>query len=74
MSLSANDNVLPTTTERTGITAICFKYFMYTKSLFITEGDVVTNYFSKRSKKYGLLTFFNYAKESVLPQRTKKGF
>nr|CAH7713697.1 unnamed protein product [Callosobruchus chinensis] len=55
VSLSANDNVLPTTTER-------------------IDGDVVSNYFSKRNKKYGLLTFFNYAKESLLPVRTKKGF
>ncbi|CAH1983271.1 unnamed protein product [Acanthoscelides obtectus] len=55
VSLSANDNVLPTTTDR-------------------IDGDVVSNYFSKRNKKYGLLTFFNYAKESLLPMRTKKGF
>ncbi|KAJ8951904.1 hypothetical protein NQ318_019883 [Aromia moschata] len=38
------------------------------------DGDVVTNYFSKRNKKYGLLTFFNYAKDTLLPVRTKKGF
>ncbi|KAJ8945808.1 hypothetical protein NQ314_009030 [Rhamnusium bicolor] len=55
VSLSANDNVLPTTTER-------------------LDGDVVSNYFSKRNKKYGLLTFFNYAKDTLLPVRTKKGF
>ncbi|XP_063906275.1 protein TEX261-like isoform X2 [Zophobas morio] len=41
----------------------------------VTEhnGDVVSNYFSKK-RKYGLLTFFNYAKESLLPLRTKKVF
>ncbi|KAF7268755.1 protein TEX261 [Rhynchophorus ferrugineus] len=55
VSLSANDNVLPTTAERSDI-------------------DVVSNYLSKRSKKYGLLTLFTYAKESLLPIRTKKGF
>ncbi|XP_060526232.1 protein TEX261 [Cylas formicarius] len=55
VSLSANDNVLPTIAER-------------------TDADVVSNYLSKRSKKYGLLTFFNYAKESLLPIRVKKGF
>ncbi|XP_018574149.1 protein TEX261 [Anoplophora glabripennis] len=55
VSLSANDNVLPTTAER-------------------IDGDVVSNYFSKRNKKYGLLSFFNYAKETLLPVRTKKGF
>ncbi|KAF2904801.1 hypothetical protein ILUMI_01366 [Ignelater luminosus] len=56
VSLSANENVLPTTTSER------------------MDGDVVSNYFSKRNKKYGLLTLFNYAKESILPQRTKKGF
>ncbi|XP_023011738.1 protein TEX261 isoform X1 [Leptinotarsa decemlineata] len=55
VSLSANDNVLPTSIDG-------------------READVVSSYFSKRNKKYGLLTFFNYAKESVLPVRTKKGF
>ncbi|KAK9693921.1 Transmembrane adaptor Erv26 [Popillia japonica] len=55
ISLSANENVLPTTTTDHG-------------------RDVVTDYFSKKNKKYGLLTFFNYAKESLLPQRRKKGF
>ncbi|XP_019866306.1 protein TEX261 [Aethina tumida] len=55
VSLSANDNVLPTTADR-------------------TESDVVSNYFSKRNKKYGLLTFFNYAKDTLLPVRSKKGF
>lgn len=55
VSLSANENVLPTVAER-------------------TDGDVVTNYFSKRNKKYGLLTLFNYMKESILPERSKKGF
>ncbi|XP_045467682.1 protein TEX261 [Harmonia axyridis] len=55
VSLSANDNVLPMTNDR-------------------TDGDVVTNYFSKKGKRYGLLSFFNYAKESLLPMRTKKGF
>ncbi|XP_044262605.1 protein TEX261 [Tribolium madens] len=37
------------------------------------DSDVVSNYFSKK-RKYGLLTFFNYAKESLLPMRTKKIF
>ncbi|KAG5896478.1 hypothetical protein JTB14_005859 [Gonioctena quinquepunctata] len=55
VSLSANDNVLPTSIDG-------------------READVVSNYFSKRNKKYGLLFFFNYAKESLLPVRTKKGF
>ncbi|CAG9857341.1 unnamed protein product [Phyllotreta striolata] len=55
VSLSANDNVLPTSIDG-------------------RDTDVVSNYFSKRTKKLGLLSFFNYAKESLLPVRTKKGF
>ncbi len=60
VSLSANDLVLPTQAERT--------------SLLGNDNDVVSNYFKKRGKKYGLLQFFNSAKEAVLPQRTKKAF
>ncbi|KFM80755.1 Protein TEX261, partial [Stegodyphus mimosarum] len=60
VSLSANENVLPTIAE--------------TRPLTSDESDVVTNYFSRRSKRYGLLSFFNYAKESILPQRVKKVF
>ncbi|CAG9835578.1 unnamed protein product [Diabrotica balteata] len=56
VSLSANDNVLPTSISEG------------------TDTDVVSNYFSKRKKKVGLLTAFNYAKDSILPLRTKKGF
>ncbi|KAF5273399.1 hypothetical protein FQA39_LY07416 [Lamprigera yunnana] len=55
ISLSANENVLPTIIQG-------------------TSGDVVSNYFSKQQKKYGLLTLFNYAKDSVLNRYTKKGF
>lgn len=55
VSLSANEYVLPTTTET-------------------RDGDVVTNYFSKKGKKYGLLTLFDYAKTSILPTQRKKGF
>lgn len=59
VSLAANENVLPTVAE--------------TRPL-LDDNDVVSNYFSRRGKKYGLLSFFNYAKESILPQRTKKAF
>ncbi|XP_015598854.1 protein TEX261 [Cephus cinctus] len=59
VSLSANENVLPTVSETTPL---------------IDNSDVVSNYFSRRQKKYGLLSFFNYAKESILPQRNKKSF
>ncbi|XP_013780078.1 protein TEX261-like isoform X1 [Limulus polyphemus] len=60
ISLSANENILPTVSE--------------SKPLLTEDSDVVTNYFSHRSKRYGLLSFFNYAKESILPQRMKKTF
>ncbi|XP_053681368.1 protein TEX261 [Anopheles nili] len=60
VSLSANDNVLPTSTnERT--------------HLLGGNDDVVTNYFSSR-KKMGLLSLFSYAKETLLPERNKKAF
>uniref|UniRef100_A0A182WF57 Protein TEX261 n=1 Tax=Anopheles minimus TaxID=112268 RepID=A0A182WF57_9DIPT len=59
VSLSANDNVLPTSNERT--------------HLLGGNDDVVTNYFSSR-KKMGLLSLFSYAKESLLPERNKKAF
>ena len=36
--------------------------------------DVVSNYFKRRGKRYGLLSFFKYAQESILPQRVKKQF
>uniref|UniRef100_A0A1A9WIG4 Protein TEX261 n=1 Tax=Glossina brevipalpis TaxID=37001 RepID=A0A1A9WIG4_9MUSC len=52
VSLSANDNVLPTTINDRHV-----------------DQDVVSNYFS-RSKKQGLLSLFNYLKESVMPERT----
>lgn len=73
VSLSANDNVLPTVTERAGKKKMR-RLFLVSRFILISDGDVVSNYFSKKGKKYGLLTFFNYAKESILPQRTKKGF
>jgi len=59
VSLSANDNVLPTINER---------------SPLLNDNDIVTNYFSNKGKKLGLLSLFNYAKESILPQRNKKSF
>ncbi|XP_067133040.1 protein TEX261 [Centruroides vittatus] len=60
VSLCANENVLPTIIEK--------------RPLLSDDSDVVTNYFSRRGKRYGLLSFFNYAKESILPQRIKKTF
>ncbi|XP_046385617.1 protein TEX261 isoform X1 [Ischnura elegans] len=59
VSLSANENVLPTLSE--------------TRPL-LDDNDVVSNYFLRHGKKYGLLSFFNYAKDSILPHRSKKAF
>ncbi|XP_037887751.1 protein TEX261 [Glossina fuscipes] len=56
VSLSANDNVLPTTINDRHV-----------------DQDVVSNYFS-RSRKQGLLSLFNYLKDSVMPERSKKSF
>lgn len=39
-----------------------------------TEGDVVTNYFKKKTKRLGLLAFLKSAQENILPQRLKKAF
>ncbi|XP_048747041.2 protein TEX261-like [Ostrea edulis] len=60
ISLSANENVLPTTSG--------------TRVSSSEESDVVSNYFKKKSKKYGLLSFFKYAQDSVLPQRVRKQY
>jgi len=60
VSLSANDMVLPTQSERT--------------PLLGNENDVVSNYFNRKGKKYGLLQVFNSMKEAILPHRTKKTF
>ncbi|CAH1782979.1 unnamed protein product [Owenia fusiformis] len=60
VSLSANENVLPTVSER-----------QPTQS---DESDVVSNYFKKKSSKIGLLSFFKYTQDTLLPQRTKKAF
>lgn len=58
VSLSANENVLPTTADRTDSTS--------------DETDVITNYFSRKGKKYGLLSMLKSAQENILPQRIKK--
>jgi len=58
VSLSANENVLPTTVQE--------KPRM--------DNDVISNYFSGRRKRSSLLAVFEYAKEYVLPHRNKKSF
>ncbi|KAH8418349.1 hypothetical protein KR222_002650 [Zaprionus bogoriensis] len=61
VSLSANDNVLPTTVSA------------QERRLGSSNPDVVSNYFSG-NKKTGLLSLINYAKETLLPARSKKSF
>ncbi|XP_071946843.1 protein TEX261-like [Antedon mediterranea] len=56
VSLSANDNVLPTTTT----------------SHQPAGQDVVSSYFNKKSKRNGLLSIFDYCKETFIPQRDKR--
>jgi len=53
VSLSANENVLPTLNER--------------RPLLSEENDVVSNYFSKKQKGYGLLSVFNSVKDTLTP-------
>ncbi|XP_015789054.1 protein TEX261 [Tetranychus urticae] len=60
ISLSANDNVLPTLAE--------------TRPLVSDDSDVVSHYFSRKTKKYGLYSFLNYCKENLLGSRVKKSF
>ncbi|KAJ8703975.1 hypothetical protein PYW07_013269 [Mythimna separata] len=60
VSLSANDYVLPTTGEK--------------QPLLLGDSNVLTDYLSRKSKRYSLLSFFSFAKESILPQRSKKAF
>ena len=55
VSLSANENVLPTLGE--------------SRHLVIEDNDVVSNYFSKKQKGYGLLSIFNSVKDSVTPSK-----
>ncbi|XP_050359760.1 protein TEX261 [Nymphalis io] len=59
VSLSANDYVLPTTGERQPL---------------LDDDNVVTDYLSRKAKRYSLLSFFSFAKDSILPQRSKKAF
>ena len=53
VSLSANENVLPTLNER--------------RPLLSEDNDIVSNYFSKKQKGYGLLSAFNSVKDTLTP-------
>jgi len=61
VSLSANENILPTLAERKPL-------------LSENENDVVSNYFMRKEKKIGLLSAFQSIKEQIIPTRTKKAF
>merc|ERR1719187_259785 len=65
VSLSANENVLPTmsTMER--------RPLLSSDSDPRHQQDVVSNYFSKKQKGYGLLAAFNKVKDTVTPGKTQ---
>lgn len=54
----------------------CLNKVLLLTSLFFVSGhdDVVSNYFSRKGKKYGLLSLFKYAQETLLPYQNKKSF
>lgn len=61
VSLSANENVLPTVANEVAPPEEA-------------EGDIVTNYFKRKTKRLGLLAFLKTAQDTILPQRVKKGY
>jgi hypothetical protein len=70
------ENLAPTVCKNCIVISIQLSY-KNVNDMFIfisDDNDVVSNYFSRKGKKYGLLSLFNYAKDSVLPQRSKKSF
>lgn len=38
------------------------------------SNDLISHYFSLKGKRSGLLSFFNFAKDSILPQQVKKSY
>ena len=58
ISLSANDRVLPTVDRNSGLPGD-------------PDSDLISSYFSTR-KRFGLLSLFQSAKETLLPQTAKK--
>ncbi|ODM92688.1 hypothetical protein Ocin01_13991, partial [Orchesella cincta] len=62
VSLSANDLVLPTTSQ------------MDKPKESEVNNDAFSNYIKTKGKRLGLLAFFNGAKDVLLPQRNKKVF
>ncbi|CAF2372941.1 unnamed protein product [Rotaria sp. Silwood2] len=65
LSLSANDYVLPQYSEP--------QRDRYSDDTMLNNGgDLVTNYFKKRAKNFGLLSFMRSVQDSILPTRNKK--
>lgn len=58
ISLSANDRVLPTVDRNSAVPGDA-------------DSDLISSYFSTR-KRFGLLSLFQSAKETLLPQTSKK--
>ena len=51
--------------------------FRLTICVYISDddsADVVSNYFKKKSKRLGLLSFLKSAQDNILPQGGKKGY
>ncbi|XP_074642618.1 protein TEX261-like [Tubulanus polymorphus] len=64
VSLSANELVLPTLSEN-----------LQMRKEDTSDGDdIVSSYFMRKGKKVGLLSFFKFAQENILPQRIKKQY
>ena len=89
ISLSANENVLPTVTQpvpsgNNPCTYLFFSTWSKLKNLAVppyvccfaedADGDIVSNYFRRKANKYNLKIFLKKAQDSILPQRTKKGY
>lgn len=64
VSLSANENTLPTSVEQKNMASVNTD----------SESDVVTNYFLRKNKRYGLLSVLKSAQDTILPQRVKKAY
>ncbi len=53
---------------------LLLEHFQIENFFFSDDNDLVSNYFSRREKKRGLLSIFQGIKESVLPSRSKKAY
>lgn len=73
ISLSANDNVLPTISDQRGnYSTRVYGCFIMSFNLFLD--DVVSRYLSKTNKRSCILSLFNYIKETISSVKVKKSF